>query len=244
MRTVTELALTFVFNAVWQVALIGIFAVASACLLRRITARYRHLLWVAALLLSLMLPALSCLSLLKALKQANQAGNAKTVAKISTDTPEPVTSFEPVTVDLPRLNEPVQQSQPVTFAPIHLNRNLGITLMALYALFVIYRCLKLLRAWRRTRAIVHSAYSFELSRPIQKVIRRCREMIGVKSARILGSKLVAVPITAGVFRSTVVLPETLLDESDGSLLTSAIGHELVHVARRDYLLNLIYELMY
>src|SRR5437773_12131850 len=106
MRTVTELALTFVFNAVWQVALIGIFAVASACLLRRITARYRHLLWVAALLLSLMLPALSCLSLLIAFKQANQAGNAKTLAKTSTDTTARLIPFEPVTVTFARLNEP------------------------------------------------------------------------------------------------------------------------------------------
>jgi len=36
----------------------------------------------------------------------------------------------------------------------------------------------------------------------------------------------------------------LLDKSDRSLLTSAIGHELVHIVRHDYLLNLIYELIY
>lgn len=33
-------------------------------------------------------------------------------------------------------------------------------------------------------------------------------------------------------------------EADTDVLTSAIGHELVHVLRRDYLLNLAYELIY
>src|SRR6185503_9381004 len=33
-------------------------------------------------------------------------------------------------------------------------------------------------------------------------------------------------------------------EEDVDLLSSALGHELVHVARRDYILNLVYELIY
>jgi hypothetical protein len=33
-------------------------------------------------------------------------------------------------------------------------------------------------------------------------------------------------------------------EADEEVLTSAIGHELVHVARRDYLANLVYEFVY
>jgi uncharacterized membrane protein YkoI len=36
----------------------------------------------------------------------------------------------------------------------------------------------------------------------------------------------------------------LLSGGDKDLLTSAIGHEFIHVARRDYVLNFIYELLY
>jgi len=36
----------------------------------------------------------------------------------------------------------------------------------------------------------------------------------------------------------------LLSDGDANALTAAIGHELVYVARRDYLLNLIYELIF
>jgi TonB family protein len=51
-------------------------------------------------------------------------------------------------------------------------------------------------------------------------------------------------LTVGIRKPLVILPERLLREADNEVLTSAIGHELVHVQRRDYLLNLIYELVY
>jgi TonB family protein len=42
----------------------------------------------------------------------------------------------------------------------------------------------------------------------------------------------------------IILPERLLRDIDEEVLTSGIGHELVHVARHDYLANLIYEIIY
>jgi uncharacterized membrane protein YkoI len=57
------------------------------------------------------------------------------------------------------------------------------------------------------------------------------------------SASVAVPITVGIRAPLVILPERLLQEAERAVLTSAIGHELVHVLRRDYLLNLLYELI-
>jgi TonB family protein len=53
-----------------------------------------------------------------------------------------------------------------------------------------------------------------------------------------------VPITVGILKHLIILPERLLREIDEEVLTSAIGHELVHVARRDYLVNLVYEFIY
>jgi uncharacterized membrane protein YkoI len=55
---------------------------------------------------------------------------------------------------------------------------------------------------------------------------------------------VAVPITIGWFRPAIILPESLLQERDADLLTSAIGHEFIHVARHDYVLNFLYELLF
>src|SRR5258708_5102191 len=50
-----------------------------------------------------------------------------------------------------------------------------------------------------------------------------------------------VPATAGTIRPVLILPEQLFNERDVHLLTSALGHEAAHIARHDYLLNLVYE---
>jgi beta-lactamase regulating signal transducer with metallopeptidase domain len=57
------------------------------------------------------------------------------------------------------------------------------------------------------------------------------------------SKTVPVP-TIGVLNPIIILPQQLLAEANDEVLTSAIGHELIHVRRRDYALNFIYELLY
>jgi TonB family protein len=56
--------------------------------------------------------------------------------------------------------------------------------------------------------------------------------------------MVTMPSTVGILNPAIILPESLLQHVEDEVLTTAIGHELVHVARRDYLLNLIYEFIY
>ena len=53
-----------------------------------------------------------------------------------------------------------------------------------------------------------------------------------------------MPITVGVFRRVIILPQRFVHETNLNVLGSAIGHELVHVVRRDYLTNLICEFIY
>src|SRR5262249_51194426 len=118
---------------------------------------------------------------------------------------------------------------------ILINRNVAAVLIVPYLLFLCYRSLKLFRAWRKTRAITRSAYPIEFLEHVQTTIGKCQTALGLTRARILSSASVAVPITVGSLHPLVILPEQLLREADADLLTSAIGHELVHVSRRDYL---------
>jgi len=75
------------------------------------------------------------------------------------------------------------------------------------------------------------------------IIAKCQQAMGVTRVQVC-SAAVPVPITAGVWNPVIILPKRLLNEADEEILLSAIGHELVHVARRDYILNLVYELLY
>jgi TonB family protein len=117
-------------------------------------------------------------------------------------------------------------------------------IFGLYIAFLLFKLLLLLRAWRRTQSIVRGSLDSPLPDHLEAIVDRCRHLIGVKQVRILHSSNVPVPITLGVVHPIIVLPEDLLKENDRNLLSSAIGHELVHVARRDYLWNLVFETIY
>src|SRR5207253_4391361 len=81
---------------------------------------------------------------------------------------------------------------------IHLNRRVATFLVVLYGLFLLYRAGQLVRAWRRTKAIVQSAYECQFPGPVETIMGKCQTAIGVGRVRILCSASVAVPITVGV----------------------------------------------
>src|SRR5258706_13999019 len=58
MRNTKQAVLTYLLNGVWQIAAVALFAVLGNYLLRSVT-RYRHIVWVAGLALSLLLPLIS-----------------------------------------------------------------------------------------------------------------------------------------------------------------------------------------
>jgi TonB family protein len=245
MRVGAQLVLTFLLNASWQIALVVAFAAACDWLLRGTAARYRHGLWIAALGLAFVLPLLAPARLLKTYlspkPQPVEIANSP-VFVTSVYSPELDSVAAPEKPDAPAAVQPVRRN--FMAAGIHLSRGPAIFLFALYGFFLLFRAGQLMRAWRRTQTIVQSAFECEFSGPVKTIIEKCRTTIAVSRVRILCSATVPVPITVGIFSPLIVLPERLLDDPDEEVLTSAIGHELVHVARRDYLANLVYEIIY
>ncbi|HEY6232216.1 MAG TPA: TonB family protein, partial [Pyrinomonadaceae bacterium] len=71
-----------------------------------------------------------------------------------------------------------------------------------------------------------------------------RRAIATGDVTLVNSSVLNTPATVGIFRPLIILPETLAHEATDEELTAALGHELVHVWRRDYLLNLIYEFIF
>ena len=242
METISRILLTFLLNASWQIALVEAIALVCSWLLRDTAARYRHALWVAALVISCSLCVFTSASSISS-ALSNRTGNATSSVKPPLAMEERDSAGEIQTVvrqETSKVPANVKSARSV----VQINNKLAIGLIVLYLLFVLYRSFRLLTAWRRTRTIAKSVSTVELSEQLQAITARCQKVIGVKKVRIVCSQMVAVPVTIGWLNPLVVLPEYLLKEADDDVLTSALGHELVHVARRDYLLNLIYELIY
>jgi TonB family protein len=244
MRVGAQLLLTFLLNATWQIALIVAFAAACDWLLRGTAARYRYAVWVAALGLAFFLPLLSPARMI-----ATRWTSKEQPARVSA-APVFVTWIYSPDLDSvePVAQRPVPAAEPAhrnfLTSGISLNLRLALGLVTLYGLLLVYRAGQLLRAWRRTKRIVRTAYDCEFSTRVNAIVEHCQTVIGVERVRILCSASVPVPITVGVWRPFIILPHGLLQDMDDEVLTSAFGHELVHVARRDYFANLIYEFIY
>lgn len=242
MERANQLALTFLLNAGWQIALIAAVTALCGWLLRETSARYRYWLWVAALLISIGLPVLTASNLFDGNVFSGQPRSQSTVRSTNATSPSP---FQPSPVDTTTQGQSLLPSPLEEAGPhIRINKNVTMALIAFYFLFQCYLSLRLLKAWLRARTISRNAYSIEIPDPAQAVIAKCQAAMGVKKVQVLCSTDVTAPITIGSLNPLVIIPEQLLREANVSILTSAIGHELAHILRRDYLLNLIYELIY
>ena len=228
MRT-SELLLTFLLNAWWQIALLAAVALLGDWFLKRTVVRYRHFLWVAALLLAISLPALTSLWTLR--------GSAAVDPLPQKILLQPLPTIDITQSDI----QPIVSHNP---SILHVNAMVAYGLLAVYVLFLFYRSVKLFRAWARTRTERRDARSIELAGEIQTIVANCERAFGVTGTRMVSSASLLAPATVGIFRPLIILPEELLCAADVDALTAAIGHELVHVARHDYLLNLIYELIF
>lgn len=228
MRTSSQLLINFLLNAAWQIALIAALASLGAWLLRSSAARYRHWAWVSALCLAFLVPVTTSLR-----------AYFETTAPI---TIEPIFSREPLS-----LGSESNNTAPSVFPrTIQLNTDSALILVGLYGVFVLYRSFRLVQAWQTTRTIKRDARELDTDDNIAAIINKCETDLatGSRGIRVLRSETLPVPVTIGLAQPVIILPGALLREGNTELLTSAIGHEFIHVARNDYGLNLIYELLY
>jgi beta-lactamase regulating signal transducer with metallopeptidase domain len=225
MTRASQLLLTFLANAAWQVALIA--AVASGCswLLRSTPARYRHLLWVTALSAAVVLPIATSIDFDQGYGATRQTRDESSVFWVPADQP----ASKPATVSL------------ANTLHVSVGATVAMVLLGLYLIVVIYRVIRLLMAWRCARRIAHDSSPATLP-TIAGIVDECRRTLGVGRFRIHQSQSVPTPLTVGVFDPIVVLSESL-SNPDSAVLRSVVGHELVHILRRDYLWNLFYEVV-
>ena len=229
MLRISEFILNFVLNSVWQVAAIFVIAALASWLLRNGPARYRHTLWVIALVACLLVPLLTTTRVVPEWITSNTL-KLESVAPVVTQT-----SSEPgLTLDHTRS----QRRATVTTKP----RSVLLLTLA-YGAFILLRALRLARFWRRKEKLRRSASRSGVTAEIEAAAQRCRDLLGVAEAPVTLSAQARVPYTIGTLRPLIVLPDAFRAATDESRLLSVIGHETAHVARRDFLTNLICELV-
>ncbi len=112
-----------------------------------------------------------------------------------------------------------------------------------YLLFIVYRLIRLARSWRQKEILRRSVYERELSAGMERIAELCRTVFRLGRVALGCSTTVLTPVTVGARNPLIVLPEGLYSEAREETLLSVLGHEMAHVARGDFALNLVCELV-
>jgi|SRR5579871_4332901 len=228
MNELHRFVLTYILNSIWQIPLIALVAVGCAMLLRKGSFPVQHRLWVAALAASFLLPFVSASGWFTALAHpASGHLRQKTASTITLflDGESNVGSFN------------THQSSN-WFA-----MNMANGIILIWLSFVLYRVACLAWGWQRTRTIVRDAQPSTLPDAIDGIWKTSQERFGLDGVALLTSEQMAVPATLGVKRAVVLLPSRLFVAASELEFAAVFAHESAHIRRRDFLWNILYEVL-
>jgi beta-lactamase regulating signal transducer with metallopeptidase domain len=230
MATVNLILSTYVLNALWQIPVIAATAWLCMTLANRLPARYHHAVWVAALLLGVVLPLLT----LRRPNLASAADKQAVVHAAKKDGTDPLLEKGIGGMSLRGVRRRSQQ--------VALDAKLQWTIALIYLAILGYRLLRLALAWRRTQRLIASVANVALPGTTEEVAGRLAQQYCLGELLVGSSREATSPFITGVRRPMLVIPESLLREASEDDLSRVIAHEFAHVQRRDFLLNLVYEI--
>jgi beta-lactamase regulating signal transducer with metallopeptidase domain len=113
------------------------------------------------------------------------------------------------------------------------------TIVALWGIGVLFASARPLLSWyfvRRLRTVGVSA----VSKDTLELLERTAASLGLsRSIEIVNSKLVEIPAVIGYLRPLILLPLSAVNGLTVQQLEALLAHELAHIRRHDYLVNLL-----
>ncbi|HEY3400379.1 MAG TPA: M56 family metallopeptidase [Geothrix sp.] len=204
----------------WQGAALGLLAWLLLALLRGADARARYGVACAFLLLMVAVPTATFLILQR------QASALAEPLRLAAEAAGPAIGDAPLTL---RMKAALDPALP--------------WLLGTWALGVILLSARFLGSWirvqrlrRRSASPVPAAWHLVLS-------RLCRELKLSRTVRLLQSAAVEVPTALGWLRPIILLPACALTGLAPLQLEAILAHELAHIRRGDFLVNLLQSLV-
>ena len=187
MLRTSEFILNFVLNSCWQIAAVVAVSALASLVLRNAPARYRHVLWVVALAVSLIVPLLTATGFAPVwLSRAQTVPSA--VAPVQTNN----TGAE---VDLAVDHIGSRRTTTITTTPRSV-----LFLTFAYTLFILGRAIRLTRFWRRKERLRRTATRTGLTPELEAAANSCRARLGIKAVTVTRSHEARVPYTLGARR--------------------------------------------
>lgn len=232
-------------HSVWEIAVVAVVAAALLRILRRSNAQGRYLAACASLVVMAALPVvtLTWTSGFRANAQASfsaeslRQGVVPTVKSpdVENQAQEPRKDEVLIQVEPPRAPvRPRFSDQLEPWLPL---------LVTAWGLGVVFLSIRLLGGWLLIQGLTRRG-----TRPVEEAwalaLARLSARLGLRQAvRLLESARVQVPMVVGWWRPVILLPATAMTGLSSDQLALILGHELAHILRHDYLVNMVQSLI-
>ena len=114
-----------------------------------------------------------------------------------------------------------------------------IWIVAGWVIGVVLCSLRPILGWRTLRRL-HCDGVSTVSEDVQAAVRRLSNQLGLRHVvSVMQSTLIKVPVVVGYLRPVILLPVSLLTKMPPAQLEAILAHELAHVARHDFVINLL-----
>ncbi len=222
--TASESVLTFLFAALLKLTVLLALAYAIAFALRRNSAALRHHLWAAAILASLVLPFL--IVFLPAWRSKTLGIAAAAITSSAATTSNAAVSTIPGSVVNASSASPIFTRFAVAILLFWSAGFALILLRLLIGLAVLSARSKPLFEDAWMREVLNLSASFKINRPVR--LLECRSSL-------------AMPLTCGLVRPVIILPKGAAKWPEDRRRI-VLSHELAHIARHDWFLQICAEL--
>lgn len=218
-------ALGYLLAVLWQSSLLLAAVAVVTALLRNHPPALRQGLWLAALLAAPLLPLLSSLIASSGAPQAH-------VAVMPAYEAPAAAALLPAAAEDPEMPaaEPVSAAPPPATGPFDSPWGLGLIVYGVGALgFLTWT----IAGHLRIRGWVNAAAP-EMNRAVVQAFSAAAERFGIgRMIRVVRSRHVPAPISAGLLRPTVILPREMPAGLSEREMWSVAVHETAHIARHD-----------
>lgn len=229
-------------NSLWQLPLL----VLAAWLLIRIARPSlvaQHALWLGTLALGVIIP-------LRGIDVSERITRTPAVTAVQNDAgapPQALAPGSPTRMEPPTFGETVWAMATMRVHPIYLQSRTMNWLIGLYGVSIAFSLARLVHGWLAVRRVATDAMEQPLTALESSLLRACATRIGLAEDRVPPVRFLtdpaASPMVIGMRRPMLLLPESLRQSGDACFddhaLAAVLLHELAHVRRRDYVLNLL-----
>jgi len=230
---------------IWQGALIALLYLSLSVLLRRFAANVRYTAACGAMLLMLLAPAVTMLSidsvpdyvqattLVPEALQSDQAAEAATLSSVEQMTPASETEIE-----TPAAAQQDSAGSTKQWVRERFPRTIP-WLLALWFAGVFFLSLRFAGGLVMVQRLKRTETSASIKLWQEKLASLSHRLRVSRPVRLCESALVEVPTVIGWLRPVILLPASALTGLSPEQLEALLAHELAHIRRYDYLVNLL-----